>query len=173
MTRNSRLNSLSATKNKRLLFKVVKTNWTYNNRPFLDTQSYRLCTRRISKGPKTYPCGTPNRRRSFCEIWVLTCVVWRRSFRCNENQSLTIPRIPWCSSFCNKTECQRINLGQWKYHRRSQCSAEFCWQYQWVLALHFSRYPCSILYVYEKKIFGVCTSFSMMRSKIDRREIGL
>ena len=37
MTRNSRLNSLSGTKNKRLLFKVVKTNWTHNNRPFLDT----------------------------------------------------------------------------------------------------------------------------------------
>ena len=34
MTRNSRLNSLSATKDKRLLFKVVKTNWTHNNRPF-------------------------------------------------------------------------------------------------------------------------------------------
>ena len=37
MTRNSRLNSLSGSKNKRLLFKVVKTNWTHNNRPFLDT----------------------------------------------------------------------------------------------------------------------------------------
>ena len=37
MTRNSRLNSLSGTKNKRLLLKVVKTNWTHNNRPFLDT----------------------------------------------------------------------------------------------------------------------------------------
>ena len=34
---NSRLNSLSGSKNKRLLFKVVKTNWTHNNRPFLDT----------------------------------------------------------------------------------------------------------------------------------------
>ena len=31
------LNSLSATKNKRLLIKVVKTNWTHNNMPFLDT----------------------------------------------------------------------------------------------------------------------------------------
>ena len=39
MTRNSRLNSLSGSKNKRLLFKVVKTNWTHNNRPFLDTAS--------------------------------------------------------------------------------------------------------------------------------------
>jgi len=39
MTRNSRLNSLSETKNKRLLFKVVKTNWTHNNRPFLDTKT--------------------------------------------------------------------------------------------------------------------------------------
>ena len=39
MTRNSRLNSLSGTKNKRLLFQVVKTNWTHNNRPFLDTRS--------------------------------------------------------------------------------------------------------------------------------------
>ena len=38
MTRNSRLNSLSGTKNKSLLFKVVKTNWTHNNRPFLDTR---------------------------------------------------------------------------------------------------------------------------------------
>ena len=38
MTRNSRLNSLSGSKNKRLLFKVVKTNWTHNNRPFLDTK---------------------------------------------------------------------------------------------------------------------------------------
>ena len=28
-------NSLSATKNKRLLFKVVKTNWTHNNNHFL------------------------------------------------------------------------------------------------------------------------------------------
>ena len=37
MTRNSRLTSLTGTKNKRLLFKVVKTNWTHNNRPFLDT----------------------------------------------------------------------------------------------------------------------------------------
>ena len=37
MTRNSRLNSLTGTKNKRVLFKVVKTNWTHNNRPFLDT----------------------------------------------------------------------------------------------------------------------------------------
>ena len=41
MIRNSRLNSLSGTKNKRLLFKVVKTNWTHNNRPFLDTVSER------------------------------------------------------------------------------------------------------------------------------------
>ena len=38
MTRYSRLNSPSGIKNKRLLFKVVKTNWTHNNRPFLDTQ---------------------------------------------------------------------------------------------------------------------------------------
>ena len=44
MTRNSRLNSLSATKNERLLFKVVKMNWTHNNRPFLDKQNvtYRI-----------------------------------------------------------------------------------------------------------------------------------
>ena len=40
MTRNSRLNSLTGTKNKRLLFKVVKTNWTHNNRPFLDTSDF-------------------------------------------------------------------------------------------------------------------------------------
>ena len=30
----------SATKNKRLLFKVVKTNWKDNNRPFLDSKTY-------------------------------------------------------------------------------------------------------------------------------------
>ena len=42
MTRNSRLNCLTGTKNKRLLFKVVKTNWTHNNRPFLDTISTKI-----------------------------------------------------------------------------------------------------------------------------------
>ena len=30
----------SATKNKRLLFKVVKTNWKENNKPFLDSKTY-------------------------------------------------------------------------------------------------------------------------------------
>ena len=45
MTRNSRLNSLSESKNKRLLFKVVKTNWTHNNRPFLDTAMIKDSTR--------------------------------------------------------------------------------------------------------------------------------
>ena len=36
------VNSLSATKNKRLLFKVVNTNWTHNNSPFLDTHINQL-----------------------------------------------------------------------------------------------------------------------------------
>ena len=45
MTHNSRLNSLSAIKNKRPLFKVVKTNWKHNNRPFLDTLSSKTPTR--------------------------------------------------------------------------------------------------------------------------------
>ena len=40
MTRNSRLNCLGATKNKRLLFKVAKTNWTHNDRPFLHKRAY-------------------------------------------------------------------------------------------------------------------------------------
>ena len=34
MTRNFRLNSQSAIKEKWLLFKVVKTNWIHNNKPF-------------------------------------------------------------------------------------------------------------------------------------------
>lgn len=41
MIRNSRLISPSGTKNKRLLFKVVKTNWTHNNSPFLGTTTSR------------------------------------------------------------------------------------------------------------------------------------
>ena len=45
MNRNSRLNSLSATKDKRLLFKVVKTNWTHNNRPFLDVATIYFITK--------------------------------------------------------------------------------------------------------------------------------
>ena len=63
MTRNSRLNSLSATKDKRLLFKVVKTNWTHNNRPFLDTTERVDLGRYLFRVKQTFVNFSP-----FCNI---------------------------------------------------------------------------------------------------------
>ena len=56
---HSRLNSVSANNNKRLLVKVVKTNWTHYNRPFLDT--YFLLMKSKSKAARYSPRrGTPD-----------------------------------------------------------------------------------------------------------------